>query len=144
MKTFCLKHPRLSVVVSIALLSMVIVLLSCSLASFLYPTIAMQTYYNDPSTFVVMGKEMAAGKLPYIEIFDHKGLYIFYITFLYAYLGKFWIFLFMTICISVSLIFLVFSLKQLEFDNRTNAVGALFFTSLYIFFGQFPGDADLP
>ena len=143
MKTFCLKHPHLSVVVSIALLSMLIVLVSCSLASFLYPTIAMQPYYNDPSTFVVMGKEMAAGKLPYIEIFDHKGLYIFYITFLYAYLGKFWIFLFMSICITVSLVFLVFAFKELEFDNRTIAIGALFFASLYIFFGQFPGDADL-
>ena len=143
MNAFCLKHPRLSVVIALALLSMVIVLVSCSLASFLYPTIAMQPYYNDPATFVVMGKELAAGKTPYIEIFDHKGLYIFYITFLYAYLGKFWVFLFMSICITVSLVFLVFALKELELNNRAIIVGALLFASLYVFFAQFPGDADL-
>ena len=143
MKAFCLKHPRLVTIVALSLLSVAIVLLSCSLASFLYPTIAMQPYYNDPATFVVMGKELASGKIPYIEIFDHKGLYIFYITFLYAYLGKFWILLFMSICMTVSLVFLAFALKELELDDRTIAVGALFFASLYIFFGQFPGDADL-
>ena len=143
MKAFYLKHPRLVTIAACVLTSMIIVLISCSLASFLYPSIAMQPYYNDPATFVVMGKEMAAGKTPYVEIFDHKGLYIFYVTFLYAYLGKLWIFLFMSICISVSLIFFVFALKELEMNNRTIAVGEMFFMGLYIFFAQFPGDADL-
>ena len=143
MKTFCLKHPRLSTVIACALMSMVIVLIACSLASFLYPNIAMQPYYNDPATFVIMGKELASGKTPYVEIFDHKGLYIFYITFLYAYLGKVWIFLFMSICMTMSLVFFIFALKELEFDNRLIGVGTLFFASLYIFFAQFPGDADL-
>ena len=124
-------------------MSMLVFLTACSLASFLYPNIAMQPYYNDPSTFVIMGKEMSAGKIPYVEIFDHKGLYIFYITFLYAYLGKFWIFLFMSICMTVSLVFFVFALKELELSNRTILVGAMFFLGLYIFFAQFPSDADL-
>ena len=143
MKAFCLKHPKLVTVIACALLSMVVVLIACSLASFLYPSIAMQPYYNDPATFVIMGKEMAGGKIPYVEIFDHKGLYIFYITFLYAYLGKVWIFLFMSICMTLSLVFFVFALKELEMNNRTIAVGAMFFMGLYIFFAQFPGDADL-
>ena len=143
MKSFILKHPRLTTIITSALLSMVIVLLSCSLASFIYPNIAMQPYYNDPSTFVIMGKELAAGKIPYVEIFDHKGLYIFYITFLWAYLGKFWIFLFMSLSITVSLIFFIFALKELEVNNRTIFVGVLLFSSIYIFFAQFPGDSDL-
>ena len=143
MKAFYLKHPRLVTVVICALMSMLVVLTACSLASFLYPNIAMQPYYNDPATFVIMGKEMAAGKIPYVEIFDHKGLYIFYITFLYAYLGKFWIFLFMSLCMTVSLVFFVFALKELELSTRTILVGAMFFMGLYIFFAQFPGDADL-
>ena len=143
MKNLYLKHPRLVTIISCALLSMIVVLIACSLGSFLYPNIAMQPYYNDPATFVVMGKEMAAGKTPYIEIFDHKGLYIFYITFLYAYLGKFWIFFFMSLCITVSLTFFIFALKELEMSNRTTLVGAMFFMGLYIFFAQFPGDADL-
>lgn len=143
MKAFYLKHPKLVTVIACALMSMLVVLTACSLASFLYPNIAMQPYYNDPATFVIMGKEMASGKTPYVEIFDHKGLYIFYITFLYAYLGKFWIFLFMSICITVSLVFFVFALKELELSNRTIVVGAMFFMGLYIFFAQFPGDADL-
>ena len=143
MKAFYLKHPRLATVIACAFISMIVVLISCSLASFLYPSIAMQPYYNDPATFVIMGKEMAAGKIPYVEIFDHKGLYIFYTTFLYAYLGKLWIFFFMSICITVSLVFFVFALKELEMSNRTIAVGAMLFLGLYIFFAQFPGDADL-
>ena len=130
MKAFCLKHPKLVTVIACALMSMLVVLTACSLASFLYPNIAMQPYYNDPATFVIMGKSMAVGKIPYVEIFDHKGLYIFYITFLYAYLGKFWIFLFMVICMTVSFIFLVLTLKELEFNNRTIVFGLLFFAAL--------------
>ena len=64
MKAFYLKHPHLVTIAACVLMSMIIVLISCSLASFLYPSIAMQPYYNDPATFVVMGKEMAAGKTP--------------------------------------------------------------------------------
>ena len=143
MKDFYLKHPHLSIVVVSTILSMIIVLISCSLASFLYPTIAMHHYYSDAATFVIMGKALAEGKIPYIEVFDHKGLYIFYTTFLYGYLGKFWIFIFMTICMTVSLVFLIFALKELEVNDRTIIVGALFFLALYIFFAQFPGDADL-
>ena len=124
-------------------MSSIIVLLSCSLGSFIYPTIAMQPYYNDPSTFVIMGKEMVDGKIPYVEIFDHKGLYIFYITALYAYLGKFGIFLIMTLFITVSLVFLVLTLKELGYDDRTVLVGLLLFAALYTFFAQFPGDADV-
>ena len=103
----------------------------------------MQPYYNDPSTFVVMGKEMVAGKTPYIEIFDHKGLYIFYVTVLYAFMGRFGIFLTMTVFITISLVFLVLALKELELGHRTTFVGLLLFTALYVFFAQFPGDADL-
>ena len=143
MKAFILKHPRLSTIIACALLSMIVVLISCSLASFLYPTIAMQHYYSDAATFVIMGKSLGEGKIPYVEVFDHKGLYIFYTTFLYAFLGKFWIFIFMSICMTVSLVFLVFALKELEMNNRTIAFGALFFIALYVFFAQFPGDADL-
>lgn len=143
MKSFILKHPRLSIIIASALLSMIVVLISCSLASFLYPTIAMQHYYSDAATFVIMGKALAQGKVPYIDVFDHKGLYIFYTTFLYGYLGKFWIFLFMSICMTVSLVFLIFTFKELEMNNRTIAFGGLFFMAIYIFFAQFPGDADL-
>ena len=142
MKAFYSKHPNIVLLIMSFLMSSVIILLSCSLASFLYPTIAMQPYYNDPSTFVIMGKEMAAGKTPYIEIFDHKGLYIFYITVLYAFLGKFGIFLAMSIFMTMSLLFLLLTLKTLDYGKRTTACGLLFFATLYTFFAQFPGDAD--
>lgn len=143
MKALFRKYPLIPIILASVLLSTIIILLSCSLASFIYPVISMQPYYNDPSTFVVMGRELAAGKTPYLEVFDHKGLYIFYITFLYAYLGKFWIFLFMVICMTVSFVFLVLTLKELELNNRTIVFGLLFFAALYTFFAQFPGDADL-
>ena len=143
MKNLYSKHPHLSIIVTCFLMSSVIILLSCSLGSFIYPTIAMQPYYNDPSTFVIMGKEMVAGKIPYLEIFDHKGLYIFYITALWAFLGKFGIFLIMSIFITVSLAFLIFTLKELGYDRRTIMVGTLLFSTIYTFFAQFPGDADL-
>ena len=123
MKAFYSKHPNIVLLIMSFLMSSVIILLSCSLASFLYPTIAMQPYYNDPSTFVIMGKEMAAGKTPYIEIFDHKGLYIFYITVLYAFLGKFGIFLAMSIFMTMSLLFLLLTLKTLDYGKRTTACG---------------------
>ena len=143
LKTFYSKHPYISAIIQCLLLSIVVVLLSCSLASFLYPHISMQPYYNDPSTFVIMGKAMVEGKTPYLEIFDHKGLYIFYETILYAFMGKLGIFLTMTLFITVSLVFLTLTLKELELGHRTTFVGLMLFTAIYVFFGQFPGDADL-
>ena len=133
----------LSICIASFLLSAIVVLLSCSLASFIYPHIGMQPYYNDPSTFVIMGKEMMTGKTPYIEIFDHKGLYIFYVTALYAYLGKFGVFLVMSLMMTISLIFLILTLRELKYSWRLTLVGLLFFVSLYVFFAQFPGDADV-
>ena len=143
MKAFFAKHPILEISIISFLMSAVIVLVSCSLASFLYPHIWMQPYYNDPATFVIMGKEMVAGKTPYIEIFDHKGLYIFYVTALYAYLGKFGIFLVMSIMITISLIFFILTLRELNYGKRVTTVGLCVFVALYVFFAQFPGDADL-
>ena len=143
MKTFYSKHPLITIWLQAFLLSSVIILLSCSLASFIYPHIAMQPYYNDPSTFVIMGKEMIAGKTPFVEIFDHKGLYIFYITVLWAVMGRFGIFLTMAIFVTISLVFLILTFKELDYGHHSTVVGLLLFAALYTFFAQFPGDADL-
>ena len=143
MKSLYSKHPILTITLQCLLISIVVVLLSCSLGSFLHKYVSMHPYYNDPATFVVMGKSMVEGKTPYLEIFDHKGLYIFYETVLYAFMGRFGIFLTMTLFITVSLVFLVLTLKELGLGHRTTYVGLLFFTAIYVFFAQFPGDADL-
>ena len=86
---------------------------------------------------------MIAGKTPFVEIFDHKGLYIFYITVLWAVMGRFGIFLTMAIFVTISLVFLILTLKELDYGHHSTVVGLLLFAALYTFFAQFPGDADL-
>ena len=81
----------------IALVSIVLgflTMLTCScVTSFIYKTMSCAPYYNDGAMFYLMGSYMAKGYTPYIEIFDHKGLYIFYLNAIGGVLGRTGVFL---------------------------------------------------
>ncbi len=43
--------------------------------------------FNDSSVFIAMGRGMAAGKIMYKELFDHKGLYLYFVNYLAVLIG---------------------------------------------------------
>lgn len=43
---------------------------------------------TDSSVFFTIGRSMVAGKVPYLDLFDHKGLYIYFINYLGALVSE--------------------------------------------------------
>ena len=121
-----------------------VTILSCScITSFIYPKMALIPYYNDGATFYLLGEGMAKGYMPYVEIFDHKGLYIFYYTAIAGVMGKFGIFIIQVILVTVVEIFIYKSMKLFTDSWKLVASAMALFSILYAFSAQTPGDADL-
>lgn len=43
---------------------------------------------TDSAVFIAMGRGMAAGKIMYKELFDHKGLYIYFLNYIAALISS--------------------------------------------------------
>lgn len=137
------KHPNIYLGI-ISFLFAFITLLSCSvITSFIYPEISTIAYYNDGAMFHILGASMAKGYTPYIEIFDHKGLYLFYYTAIGGILGKVGIFFVQLILMSVAFFFIYKAIRI--FTDKTSIILCAFFlfTIFYAFSGQTPNDSDL-
>lgn len=137
------KHPNIYISVVSFLLSF-ITLLSCSvITSFIYPHLSTLAYYNDAAMFEILGTSMAKGYTPYIDVYDHKGLYLFYYTMIGGALGKVGIFFVQVILMTITYVVIYKAIKLYSDRFLFLALGFFFFTLLYAFFGQTPNDSDL-
>lgn len=111
-----------------ALLSVGYVYAFSFLTSWLYP------YYfgGDSAQFLTMGKAWYLGKLPYVDMFDHKGPFIFWINMIgyliaggekYGVAVLQMLFLFFTI-------FAFYQISQLVYKNRAYGVAVVLITLL--------------
>lgn len=71
-------HPKITILILSILFAFLTVTLSNGLTSFIYPHFRQDDIVNDPEFFYLFASLMLKGKTPYIDIFDHKGLYIFW------------------------------------------------------------------
>ena len=137
------KHPRIYLVL-VAFIFGFITILSCScITSFVYPQMSGFVYYNDALVFCELGKSMVQGYKPYIDIFDHKGLYIFYYTAIGGLLGIRGVLIVQVLLISIVFAFIYKSVKIYTNDKLLIFSGLFFFGALYAFTGQTPNDCDL-
>lgn len=106
-------------------------LLLSSFTSPLYP----HYYGYDSALFSLLGKGILQGKLLYADLFDHKGPLIFFINalghLLGGYAGIFTLQIFFGL---ISLTFLYYSAKMLEFSQKTTLEYTLYFVFTYIVF----------
>ena len=93
--------------------------------------------------FHILGASMAKGYTPYVEVFDHKGLYLFYYTVIGGLLGKVGIFFIQLILMSVTYFFIYKAIKL--YSDKTSIIASAFFlfAIFYAFSGQTPNDSDL-
>lgn len=140
---FYSSHPHVFAIVVAAVLGFLTVLFSSHVSSFLFAKFAVSDVYNDAMLFAVLGKSLVAGKTPYLEVFDHKGLYIFYYTALgYGLGGRVGMFIVQFLVLSAFL-YVVFEVcRELNFGwIKTVLVGFSFF-ALYSIFSQSPNDFE--
>ena len=93
--------------------------------------------------FHILGASMAKGYTPYIEVFDHKGLYLFYYTAIGGLLGKVGIFFVQLILMSVTYFFIYKAIRLYSDKVSIIAMAFFFFAIFYAFSGQTPNDSDL-
>lgn len=77
-KTWGTSHRNLTILLFSILLSILTITFSCGLNFFIYPSFRLYAFDNDPQFFYLAASMMLKGKTMYIDIFDHKGLYIFW------------------------------------------------------------------
>ena len=74
----------------IVLFTILAVIATIYVLMFSYSTSPIFPYYygGDSAQFLTIGKAWYLGKLPYVEMFDHKGPFIFWINMLGFVIGK--------------------------------------------------------
>ena len=135
---------QLLINIAISILVGFLLIFTCAgYTSILYQQSSLAAYYNDSATFCIMGDYMVRGYTPYVDIFDHKGLYIFYYTALYHFLGKFGVFLIQWLVVSFAICFIAKTIRLFSEDIRLIIFGIMIFFIAYAFTGQTPNDVDL-
>ena len=143
LKEFFNKQRIITLVVMSFVLSFFTVLIASSSASFLYRYQPSTNFVNDQNMFYYLGKMMVMGKTPYVEVFDHKGLYLFYYCALgYALGGRVGFFILQVITMSLTYWFMLLTLDELKVRKTMKIVAILGFFTLYCFSMQSPGDAE--
>ncbi|MCQ2741793.1 MAG: hypothetical protein MJ239_00605 [Bacilli bacterium] len=122
------KHKYLSFCIVSLILAFFIVVASSAIASFFYPHMRADDFTNDPQFFYLTGQMIKNGAKPYVDINDHKGLYVFLYETLAAYLGgRFGLFFLELLTTAIELF-----IFQLIFDEF-KASRRLSITMLFVF-----------
>ncbi len=137
------KHPRISRIIFSLFAGFLTVLLAASVSNIIYRLAPTTTFNNDQTMFYYMGKQLALGKTPYVDFYDHKGLYlIYYVVIGYLIGGK--VGFFFIQCLNLSLFYYVFLLtcQVLNFNLKKKVIAVIFFMAIFGAFHQSPSDFE--
>ena len=138
------KYPKVFTLVCSILIALITILFASSVASPIYAIFRSDGFDNDPQYFLYIGRLMVSGQKPYVDIYDHKGLYIFFYYYIAVLLGgKSGLFFLEIIFYSVFYYFFIKALRVM-FENsvKTRLVCVLFFFIIMAFVFQGGTDID--
>ena len=143
-KDFFINHKTITLLVMSFILGFLTILVSSSVSSFVYAYQPSSKYVNDQSIFYYLGAMMLKGKTPYLEVFDHKGLYLFYYSAFGLMMGgKVGFFILQTLFLTSIYFFMMKALIEFKAQKTLVFVGILLFLALYCFSMQSPSDFEL-
>lgn len=138
------KHPYIFRIITAVLAGFLTILLAESVANIIYDLVPTWQFTNDQAMFYYMGKQLALGKTPYIDFYDHKGLYLFYYLALgYLMGGKIGVFFIQVINLSIFFYVYLLICKVINFSTRKTLIAVLLFVGLYGTFHQSPSDFEV-
>ena len=141
--SFFKEHNKITLWVMSIILGFITILFASTVSSFLYSDFSMGQYVWDSNFFYLLGHFFSLGKTPYIEVFDHKGLYMFYYTGLGAFLGGRVAFYFIqSIFMTVTYYFIIKSMKELNVHKSLAVVSLLIFLGFYTLSINSPSDSE--
>lgn len=142
---FRLKKPILFAVIIATIFSLFTVICASSIASPFYSIFRSDGFDNDPLYFFYIGKLILQGQKPYIDIYDHKGLYIFYYHTLANLMGgRIGLFILQFVIFGI-FYFIFYKAANLLFENKQKPVFIVlaFFFAFETFIFQGGGDVDI-
>ena len=143
-KEFIIKHPIITLIVMSVLLGFLTILSGSTVSSLLYQNFVIDNYVKDGNMFYYIAKMISNGKTPYLEIFDHKGLYLFYyISLGYLMGGRVGLFFVEGVLMSLTYFFMILSLRELKTQKSLIFTFMLLFLAFHSVSGQFPSDFEL-
>lgn len=132
-RNFKTKFPRINLIFWVVLWSFLVITFFSTSTSFIYPLTNVDSINLDSNFFLYEGYALVSGKIPYIEFYDHKGLYHVLINAFGVVLGgRYGVFLLQIIYLSFTLYFLYLTVK-LWSDNPYHPILAVFIYSLFLF-----------
>lgn len=137
------KKPLLVLITFSIILGLITVLFGSQLSSLLYPMASTNKYVHDASMFYYMGELFQKGYTPYTEVFDHKGLYLFYYVGLGLVFGKVGLFIVQSLTFSVFYLFLIKTLLIYLKDKRQSIWIVLITLIILIITHQSPSDFEI-
>ncbi|MCR4671133.1 MAG: hypothetical protein K5643_08080 [Saccharofermentans sp.] len=81
----------------------------------------------DSAIFVYIAERMHDGKVPYLDLFDHKGPALYFLEYAGTFLGKTGIWLILTLSLALSALLIIFTVR-LFFPRLITQYSAAFFT----------------
>jgi len=140
-KDFILSHPKTSFLIVSIVLSFISVTFGNGISSFLYSTFRIDPFTSDPDFFYFTGSLLLKGKIPYIDFFDHKGLYVFYFHALGELLGgRVGLYFLELVWLIPVFYFFALTCDELRFSKKLTFLMSLFFVTVLI--AQFSGGSD--
>jgi hypothetical protein len=129
-RDFWLRHSRLTLLASAVVAACLTLLFSSTSTSPLYLGYKYDAIDVDSNFFMYAGKLILEGKTPYIDFYDHKGLYCFYINALgMAIGGRYGVFFVQCVLATITVYFIGRAVQELHFGWK----GVIFAEALYFF-----------
>ena len=144
LRNYFLNHQYLTLIIMSLVMGLLTIFIASSASSFLYNHFPVVRYVNDSNTFYYIGRQIAAGKTPYLEIFDHKGLYLFYYAALGNLLGgKIGFFFLQSLTMGATFFLTILSMREFKIHKFIIFSSTLLLGACYCFSMQSPGDFEL-
>ncbi|OPZ36030.1 MAG: hypothetical protein BWY98_00562 [Tenericutes bacterium ADurb.BinA155] len=142
---FLQRHSRLAFLLGAIVLSFVTVFLSNGLSNIIiYPNFRTDQFVQDPEFFYLFASLMLKGKTPYIDLFDHKGLYIFWFHALGQLMGgsapRVGLFFLEVLNFIPVFYFMFLIFETIGLGKKTSCLWVLFFSAVFII--QIQGASD--
>ena len=149
LKNFPKAHPHVAMLLAALLCAFFIELFASVSTSPLYPAAyAYNDVSIDPNFFLFAGQLLREGKTPYVDFFDHKGLYVFLLNAagLSLNIGKFGVFLLQVVFYAATLTLLYEAMRELGYGKRgiLTTTCLFFIGSVACYGGNHTGEWLLP
>lgn len=146
-KGFFLSHPACGKAAISFLLAFLLVTLCSTSTSFLYPAVNSDSINIDSNFFLYEGYLLVQGKTPYIDFYDHKGLYHVLVDALAVLMGgRYALFFLQVVYLSFTLFFLVSTMELLSLPKGATLFALMVYALLLSFMsgGNSEGEFLMP